>query len=220
MIKTLASQNHEPTDNLINKLTQELQPVKALPHPVRRLILWHVFAVVYAVVAVLVFGERRDLSAALLRPEFILEMGVSAGLMFSAFMASIWLCVPDMRGQKWMLRLPLVFPALALIGAGVRIYREGIGMPDLVFPQHCAVESITGALLPMAVLVYFLRTGATTHPRWLALMSGLSAVALGWMVMRLSCGIDLMGHLLIYHFVPFLILGIVFGFVARRFYRW
>lgn len=141
-------------------------------------------------------------------------------LAISAVLASSWLCVPDMRGQKWLLSVPVTllsvfsfwYVLLLAQGTGTYEFRPGFGA--------CTGDGILFGSLPVLALIFLTRKGATTRPYWMGFMNTLSVGALGLTMLRFTCGGDAPLHIAFYHFLPFIVLGILLGMLARRIYDW
>ena len=90
-------------ESLIISLSDDLSEVKAMPHPMHRVALWAVVAVLYTLLMVSLLAIRSDLSIKLQDPNYVFELTYILAISISAMLCSSWLCVPDMRGQKWMM---------------------------------------------------------------------------------------------------------------------
>ncbi len=208
------------TDKLITELCGDLKPVCCMCHPLKRAARWLLVSSVYIALVVLALGMRDDIAAKFSDTSFLIENGLMALIGVSAAFASAWLCVPDMRGARWMKFLPLIGMA-AFVGWEVfRSMGEGVHMPHLHYWDHCFGSAALIGFVPMAALMFTSRGGATTQPLLMALMNVIAVGALGYIGLRFVCASDTIGHAAVYHLVPFMALGIITGLTARRLYRW
>lgn len=208
-------------DKLIGDLTGELCPVKCLGHPARCFGIWVAITAAYETLVILILGLRPDIGAALWEPRFLFETGLALATGLGAAMASAWLCVPDMRGHRWMSAVPLT-------GAGVFAFWTALNLlagGDTVVMPHwgwgrCLSSALLSSFLPMAALVFLMRRGSTTSPVLSGAMNVLAVGCAGYVALRLICASDGLGHDLAYHVLPFMAMGGLLGLFARRVYRW
>ena len=137
----------------------------------------------------------------------------------SAALCAAFLCVPDMRGQKWLISVPFTFLAVFLLWIGLRSWVEGVDMPA-IHMGHCMSDGFWMAGIPAAIMVFLSTRGATTRPYLSALMVTLAITAFGYIGLRATCMMDTVGHATIYHLIPFTVFGAVLGLIARRLYKW
>lgn len=209
------------TAALIEELESGLCAQKPLAHPLRRILPWAGLVFLYmAGMAFLVTGFRDDLGEKVQNPLFLFETGLTLMIALTAAIASFWLCVPDMRGRTWLLSVPVTLTAVFVFLYALMLMA---GSDDYTFRAgfaKCAGDGLLFGAVPALALVFLSRKGATTRPYWMAFMNMLSVGALGLTVLRFTCGGDAPLHIAVYHFLPFIVLGILLGTVARRVYDW
>lgn len=209
------------TETLIGDLESRLEAVKPMYHPLKRILPWIGFMLAYMVgSAFFIIGIRPDIAAKFHETGFLFETGLTLAVSLVAALTASWLSVPDMRGQKWLLAVPVSLFAVFLFWFSLNIYNEGLHLPETLTFHKCAGDAMILGLLPIMALVFLTKTGATTRPYWMAFSSILSVGALGWAVLRFTCASDDTAHIALYHFLPFIVLGILLGIVARRVYHW
>ena len=206
-------------ENLIDHLSAELKPVSVLAHPLRRALPWLLMASVYMTGVLLFLGLRPDLAEKLTQGAYLFEISVTGFVAISAALASAWLCVPDMRGQKWLPAVPLAALAVFLIWTGVMSMLDGVHMPSPYW-DHCFNIGALMGFVPMVAMIFLARNGATTRPVTMSLMNTLSVGALGYVGLRFVCPTDTIGHVFFYHLFTFMLLGLFAGLAARKLYRW
>ncbi|MCB1557277.1 MAG: DUF1109 family protein [Alphaproteobacteria bacterium] len=202
----------------IETLADHFDGAAPLPFPLWRVSPWIVGAVLYFAAALFWIGLRPDFAVAAQNPVFLFDLLLPFVLSVSAALCSAWLCIPDMRGAIWMSAVPLGLLGAFCLWIGTRIFLEGFS-PDL-HAHPCTYASLPVVALPVAALVFLMRRGAGTRPLTMATMNVLAVGGMGWIVLRLICANDSMGHLCLHHFLPYLLLGICAGGIARRLYRW
>lgn len=208
-------------DDLINDLSSDIKPVKKLAHPLLRVFPWVIVSLAYMVGVVHFLGVRYDFQDIMRDETFIFEMVLLFCLSLTAAYAAGLASIPDMREQKWFLAVPTTIFGVFVLWIGSKLVTE---MPDMSFSKfswhHCFSDGLMLAFMPIVVMVFLVRKGCTTMPRWACFMSILAVGGLGWAALRISCGMDLIGHVFVYHFTPFLILGSLLGLFAHKIYKW
>ncbi len=206
-------------DALIDELSAELEPVSRFAHPFARISPWIIIAVAYISGVIHFLGIRMDIGKKLGEASFLFEMGLTGLIAIFAAYVSGWLTIPDMREQRWMLAVPTSLFAVFMLFIGAHVVAEGITMPAISW-HHCFSDALLMGVVPIAMLSVLVRRGATTRPLWLAFMSTLSVGAMGWAAMRITCPSDMIGHTMMFHFLPFILFAVLLGVLARRLYRW
>lgn len=204
---------------LIESLSDTLTPMKPMAHPFLRVLPWIFCGAFYTLVCVLVIGVRPDIQDKIVSPYFVYEILMMTFVGLSASFASSYLCVPDMRGVKWLAALPLTALGAFFLWIFTRSLAEPVSMPHVHW-VNCFNDGIVLGFIPAIAMVIFVRKGATTAPRMMALMNTLAVAALGFIGLRFTCPLDTIGHAVITHLIPFMVLGILTGVLARRLYRW
>jgi len=206
-------------DSLIEKLCDDLEPTKCTRHPLACSSGWIIMSLVITAILVWKMGLRDDLSDVLHVPEFSFELILIALIGVSATYCSALLRIPDMRGKKWALVIPLTMCGLFVIWKFIHIVLGYINMPHMHF-HHCMGEGLMIAAIPTILMFIMSMQGCTTRPIWMVVMNGLAVASISYIALRLTCSSEDLGHVLYTHLLPFMIVGCVLGFVARRFYKW
>lgn len=215
----MAKKKTNKTDDLIKSLGADLKPVKPLGCPARRTLPWVAFSALYVAIIVHYVGMRPDLAAMLKDGMFLFEIilvGIAA--LFTAA-ASVYMSVPDMCGQKWLKPTALSLTGVFFLWVLTQWFSHGMPLPAAHW-DHCLNEAAIVALLPIAMLIYITKRGTTTTPILMSLMNITCVGALAYIALRLTCMSNDIGHIFIFHVVPFLVLGTLFGMLARKIYKW
>ncbi len=207
------------TETLIDNLTEELKPRKKLAHPLARALPWMMVAMAYVAGIVNYLGVRPDFAAMLQDSIFLMDTGLMAAVSISAALSAAWLCVPDMRGVKWLVAVPFTLLATFFAWCAIVSHVDGFSMPDMHW-DHCFNDAMMMGFLPAAAIMFLTLRGATTKPLTMSLMSVLSVAGLGYVGLRFTCMMDTIGHAGMYHLLPFVVFGALLGAAARFVYRW
>ncbi len=211
--------SEQELDKFIDGLADELEPVKPLAHPFVRIAPFFVIAILYVGVLVQFVGLRPDIANKFTDPSWMMETFMMGFIAISAGIASAFLSVPDMRGEKWVVAPPLTTLGIFAVWSTFRAMSEGLHMPQLHM-DHCMGEGMFMAAVPMTMLIFMIKKGATTRPRLTCFMNILSAAALAYIGLRLTCMMDTVGHATVSHLVPYVVIGTVLGLGAKKLYKW
>lgn len=206
-------------DTIINDLSGALKPVKPMAHPAWRALLWAAIVIAYVVGVLLWVGVRHDVALRLVDKQFLYEIASVALIGLSAACASVWLCIPDMRGNGWIVAVP------AALCANFVLWMLTMGAEDLfrldhTHWSHCFEEGLFLAGIPTVVIVVMSMHGSTTRPFTMAAMNTIAGASVASIGLRFSCGIDSMDHAIFYHVLPFVAAGFLIGVFARKIYKW
>lgn len=207
-------------DDLIGKLSEELEPVKPMPHPLIQAIPYIVVSFAYMAVVVFYLGIRGDVIEKLGDVAFMVEIFMMSFLAISSMITAIYLTVPDMRGEKWILAIPFTLLASFFGMVIIKAVSEGVDMPNVHKMDHCMGEGGYMTIIPLAVLLFLTKRGATTRPYLSALMTIFAVAGLGYVGLRFTCSMDTIGHAVISHMIPYIVIGSILGIAARKIYKW
>lgn len=206
------------TDDLIGKLCGELEPKKRLC-PYRNMAVWLVFSIVYIVGVILYLGPKVSLTDNLTNASFLFEMAMAVGILISSAIASSFLSFPDGVQRGWTKSVAVTLFSVFIVWILASSIEEG--MDFSVFRMSSCYRGIFVELLPFAALIYLTMKGYSTQPYWLMTMNVFAVSALGWIGLRLTCGMyDSMVYGFIHYLLPFTILGAALGFFARKIFKW
>ena len=213
--------NQNSLDDLIDNLSEDLQPVKKLACPVLRMLPWVVGTLIYLGGVLYFMGVRHDLGEQFQNAAFLFEMLLLLSMSLSAAYTAGLLSIPDMQGKKWMLAVPSTLFAVFM---GRMLIEVVLSLPTMMDVRmgwhHCMGDALLMLALPVLAITFIVKRGATTLPYWCSFMSAVAAGGAGWMTMRITCGAEHIAHIFVYHFTPFFIVAVLLGLVAARLYRW
>jgi len=215
----MSNSENSNLNSLVNALSEDLKPIEKARHPLVYTLPWLIITAIFAFIAVKHIGVRHDAIEKLHDSVFLFEITVVAALALSATIASAYLMAPDMRGKKWLIPVTLTISFVFAMWNFIKSYTEGFQSPQLRF-DHCMQEGMFMALIPMMALIFFVRSGATTKPIIMGAMNLLAGASVAYIGLRFTCVMDTVGHVLILHLTPYIVLGGVIGLIARRLYKW
>ena len=212
--------SEQKLDKFIEELADDLKPVKPLAHPLVRMAPLIVVCILYVGAMIAMLGPREDFMPKMMHDiDYVFEILLSLSIFLSSAVALGWMAIPDMRGQTWMKSVPVTLAGIFVIWAILRIVFEW-GEPLVFKLQNCSMDGFLMTCLPVAALVLTSRKGAVTQPMWTSFITVLSFTGLGWAGLRFTCGAGTFLQSFVIHFIPFVLMGVVFGLFARRIFRW
>ncbi len=207
------------SEELISSLSSDLKKVDAMPHPLKRAITILLIAATYMAVAVFALGMRSDIEVKIHDNIFVFEMAYIFITALSAAICSSWLCVPDVRGAKWILATPIVLLSFGVMWSFIH-FDIDIHKITHIEMHHCHIKSIIFGTVPIFAILFFSVKGRTTHPYMMALMNIIFVGTLGYIALRVACSSDNAEHICYIHVMPYLLLGIAMAALGKHIYRW
>ena len=209
----------ENLDNIINKLSDDLTPVKPLAHPLKRVVPHMILSAIFVGTIAYFMGIRPDLAEQLRSTLFLMDITFAIFITVTAAFASAYLSIPDALGKKWIATFPFIGLGFFAAWNLIRAYTEGSHMPGF-HVDHCMGEGVFAAVVPLIIAAFLIRKGATTCPKLSAIMNILFAGGLGYLALKFTCSMDTVGHVLVSHMLPYMVVGTLLGIFAKKLYRW
>ena len=210
------------TEELIQRLTADVRPVRRLASPPRRVSAWLAAGLPYLALVVLIMSPRDDLAAKLADARFLVEQGAAFATAVLAAVAAFSLGIPD-RSRWWaVLPLPALGLWLASLGQGcwrawVELGAEGLVLrPDFV----CFPAIVAAGAVPGVVMVLMLRRGAPLAPRLAVMLGALAAATLGDVGLRLFHPQDASVMILVWQIGTVALLSLLGNMVGPRLLVW
>lgn len=176
------------TEHLINQLAGQAGPVRRLPHPLPRTMIWFMAAIVYGAVVAFVMGIRPDLPQRLGETRFNVEI---AGALLTSMMAAAGAFCAGCPGRPlWERFAPLPFLALWLGSLGQGCWQDWIQFGEaglrITADVVCLPIIASISILPGAFMLFMLRAGAPMAPIATTALGALAVAALSAVVLRLT----------------------------------
>lgn len=213
------------TEDLIQKLSGDLKPVIPMMSPLRMTALFSLIGLLLIGMSFIMMSSRTDLATQVSNPMFLIELGVSCLLAFSALALSAFLSRPGRASEtRTLQRLTIAFLFLVLcydIFRVVQLSQNQIRVGASLSGIECFISVIGFSVMLGAAMLIWLRKGASVNPKLSGLVIGTACVALGNVSITFFCGIDNGMHIFLWHFAFPLIAALVGGVIASRFLlRW
>ncbi|MBI3553603.1 MAG: DUF1109 domain-containing protein [Elusimicrobia bacterium] len=196
------------TDDLIKRLSDELEPVRRLDSPSRRALKALAAALLCVGSGVAIAGPRPDLTACATRPAFLTEILLILFAAVSAAVSAFILSVPGLekgRWTRWLPALPVAaWGALLLLRLKKDFAPLDLDTLSAAPGLHCARALLIFCFLPGLVMFAMLRRAAPLKLGWSGSLAALSAVGLAAAGLQFCCLSSDPAHLLCWHFTPML----------------
>lgn len=204
------------TNDLIGRLSRLEPPKQVLPSYGKRLLKWSIAGLFCTCVGVAVFGFRSDLHDVAITPGFLIQAALLLiASVLSAFTAFA-LSVPGTSGRHSgrLVALSLLLWAIFLVVSLIvsRNFVSGVGL-------FCMRDIFVLGIIPGILLFTMIRAAAPFRSAITGLLTTLSAAGLGALGVQFICKNDNPLHILLWHFIPVLLVGLAGIFLGRVFYQ-
>jgi len=210
----------ENIDDLVARLTQDVTAVKPAPHPFVLSLKLIGVAAIYLVVSLALSGLRPDWLVAFRNPWFSAEVLTLSGIFLTTTLSAALLGFPDQYQKRQLVFAPVWMFALFLLLLFFAWCTESIPAPLPVHSFQCTLGITWMALLPTVWTFYAIRKYASTHYRLAGGVVLLSAFSLGALWLRLHEATDSITHVIEWHYLPMLGIGIVGLWLGRWLLKW
>ncbi len=207
-------------EQLVEELSKDAAAVKLAPHPFLLSLKWLAVATAYLVVSLAISGVRADLAHALQNPWFIAEIVALSGIFITTALSAAVLAFPDLHQQRRTAFAPVWAFALFVL---VMFFAWRADAPPAPLPMHdfkCTVNILLLSLLPSAGIFYAMRGLASTHPRLSGIVALLFAFSTGALWLRLYEPNDSIIHVIEWHYLPMIAVGLLGLWLGKKLLRW
>lgn len=207
-------------EELVESLADEAGTVKPAPHPLRLSLAWIVAAAVYLATALALSGLRPDLLQKLHNPWFVAELACLLGIFVATAVSAALLVFPDLHQQRALAWSPAGLFAVFPVVLYLAWHADNPPAPLPVHSYQCTVDIALVMLLPAAWTLYAMRHSASTHYRLAGAIALLSAFSVGSLWLRLHEANDSVLHVIQWHYLPMLGLGLLGLWLGQRLLKW
>lgn len=207
-------------EHLVETLAADAATVRPAPHPYSLGLNWIGVTTIYLAALLTLTGLRPDLAEKFSEPWFAIEIAALSGIFVAATFSAALLSFPDLhqkRGAAWS---PVAMIALFL---PVVFFAWSADSPPAPLPQHsleCTLSIILAALPPAAWTFHAMRQFASTHYRTAGGIVLLAASSAGALWLRLHEVNDSVAHLIQWHYLPMIAVGLVGLWLGRMLLKW
>lgn len=195
------------TDDVINTLVRDLEPVSPLPVPSVRLRRWVMASVAVVTASVAVLARRDDLTAAMFAQPFQAHVVFLVLAAVTSAAAALALAIPGEPVRMWRRAAPVVAlgawmawlagELTPLAAAGAAAW-PGAGW-------GCVAKAFAIGATPGLLLAIMVGRSAPGDVRATVTFAALAAAAVGALGVELTCPLDGPMHLLLWHAGPVMV---------------
>lgn len=207
-------------DHLIARLAQDGITVKLAPHPYILSLQWMVASMLYLAVSLAFSGLRPDLLEKFHNKWFLAEIVVLCGIFIVTSISAALLAFPDLHQKRNLALAPAWMFTLFLLTMFLAWRADSPPTPLPVHSFECTLGITLMALLPALWTFYSMRKYASTHNRLAGSVALLSAFSVGALWLRLHEVNDSIVHVIQWHYLPMLAIGIIGLWLGQRVLRW
>lgn len=205
-------------EDLVSRLASEVKPIRPVAHPFVIGIRWIAIGACYLVVALAWSGLRADWTVKIHDAVFLAEIVSLLAIYVSMTLVSALLSFPDAHQKEiFLYAAPL---GLILLMATLAWQAD---RPPFVLPVHsfeCTVSILAVALLPSVWSFYFMRRNASTRSDLAGCNVLLASFSLGALWLRLHEETDSIRHVVEWHYLPMLAIGILGLWMGKKILKW
>jgi len=211
-------------NKIINDLSDDLEPVKVMPSPGFRTVVWLLCGLSYVVILPIFLDIRPDLAEKFTQPLFIAEIIIAALGSILACLSASYLATPDTYQKpsiKWIATIPFIALTILLIYCIIDQRNTTVPINTTLNTYQCFADMFAFAAFPIIVMLYLCaRQGATTHCNWSGAMIGLSSVNFSYIALRVVEQNDSAKHILLWHYTPMILTVLIGIILGRKFLKW
>ena len=210
-------------EDLIAAMTEDLTPVKRVK-PVEGIALIAFAAVVAAVMSIAVHDWWDGLLTGEASGYFLITHGLLLGLGAASTAALVTSAMPRVGARAnaplWSAIMLGILPlgaVLALLSGEGNHAHEGLNDPVAFL---CTTSSLTAGALVLVAAVLWLRRGAPVSIERSGWLAGLAAGSLGTLAYGITCPLDTLSHVGLWHVAPVAIAAVFGRLVVPPLIRW
>ncbi|MDD5058944.1 MAG: DUF1109 domain-containing protein [Sideroxydans sp.] len=207
-------------DDLVAQLAQDATQVKPAPHPFKLSLQWMGAAAIYLAVSLAFSGLRPDWRATLGNPWFIAELAALLAVFIVTSLSAALLAFPDLHQKRRLAFAPVASFALLVLLLFLAWRSDNPPAPLPVHSFECTLSITLMTLLPAVWTFYSMRKFASTHYRLAGSVALLSAFSVGALWLRLHEVNDSIAHVVEWHYLPMLGIGLLGLWLGKVFLKW
>jgi hypothetical protein len=207
-------------EELVASLARDAAPVKPAPHTLMLSLAWMALAAVYLVLSLWISGPRPDLMQKIHEPWFVAEMLVLALIVLATSLSAAVLAFPDLHQMRKAAVAPAGLFAVFIV---IIFFAWCADAPPAPLPMHsfeCTASITLFALLPAVWTFLSMRRFASTHSHWAGSVALLFAFSVGALWLRMYELNDSILHVIEWHYLPMLGIGLIGWWMGKRVLKW
>jgi len=206
----------------ISQLAEKAQPVRRFSQRGSRMKSWFVISILLVGMGAVIIGIRPDLIIQFHSFNFVFESSLLLFLSMITAHTAFKICVPGKRQRKFYVFIPLLI--LWSLSIFIKLFTElahhGPKVLQVDAGWTCIWIMLGLSVIPFIMIYFLIRSGATVYPLLTGILAALACVSLGSLGVQFTCSASAPTHLIIWHFLPIIGVGIISGILGYRLFRW
>lgn len=209
-------------DQLINNLSKNLSPWEKMDSLPVFTLKWVSVCIVFLLINLWWMPFRADYPAILNNPIYQIENVLWVLLALFSSTALYKSSFPDLKDKKYgVLSLAILGLLLILAFTGNNLsIAEQIPLEMQPWRGGCGFIISFIAVLGSPILALYAKRGAPSRPGVSGVWAAISSASVGCFLMQFGCSLHTSMHLLIWHFIPIVLMSGINYFIARKILRW
>ncbi len=207
-------------DDLVTQLAQDATPVQPAPHPFKLSLQWISAAAIYLSVSLAFSGLRPQFAEHLHNVWYVAELAALLALFVVTALSTALLAFPDLHQKRRLAFAPIASFALLVLVLFLAWRADSPPAPLPIHSFECTLSITLMTLLPAVWTLYSLRQFASTHYRLAGSVALLSAFSVGALWLRLHEANDSIAHVVEWHYLPMLGIGLLGLWLGKVFLKW
>jgi hypothetical protein len=207
-------------DDLVARLAQDAPAVKPAPHPFMLSMQWAGAAAIYLAVSLAISGPRPDLMEEFHSPWFVAELAMLFCIFIITALSAALLAFPDLHQKRRLAYAPALPFLLFLVVMFFAWQADTPPSPLPVHSFHCTLSITLMTLLPASWTFWSIRKFASTHYRLAGSAALLSAFSVGAIWLRLHEATNSITHVIEWHYLPMLAIGLLGLWLGKLLLKW
>jgi hypothetical protein len=205
------------TEDLILELSKTVTPVKRLESPLKRTMKWLSFTTLSLLSGVAIMGVREDIGLVIFNKYFWVQSFLLSVLAIASAVSAFLINIPGEKRKSLF-----IIPAITFIGWGLilLIFVTNVDRTSDGIGFACIRDISLLGLLPGVGLFIMLRKGAPLKIGFSGVLALLAISSIGALGTQFICSNDDPLHILLWHFLPVLILSLVGVIIGKALLQW
>ena len=209
-------------ETFILQIVEKTQPVRPFSQRGSWVRLWFIISLFIVGLGAGVLGLRPDLISQFHSFDFVFESIVLLFLSITTVYTAFRICIPGKRQRQFYIFILLL--ALWSFSLFVKLFIEfnqrGMMALQTDTGWSCIWVMLGLSIIPSVMIYFLIRTGTTVYPLLTGILVALAGASLGSLGVQFTCSASAPMHLILWHFLPLLGVGITMGILGYRLFRW
>lgn len=206
--------------DIIDQLVSSLKPKPKLNHYRYRLGIWLILSFLWLGLSLIVFGHRSDLISQLSSFTFWAELSASVSICILAAWFGFRLSIPqrDLPWIRYILGIPLL---LWLFFLSIKFFQFLSENQTVNFLAHykCMYLIFSMAFFPIILIFWMFKKAFPTNAFKSGLAASLASGGIALFGIKIICPYEAFWHVLLWHIVPYLSLGLLGSIIGKKLFK-